>query len=81
MGHGAWRIAKREAPNSKHLPSPERLRAGRPNNKQIQMTQIQNSKQNRFSDLKLRVGVYLGFEIWNFGFQTLCAKRFALCVI
>jgi hypothetical protein len=34
-----------------------------PNNKPIQMTQIQNSKQNRFGDLKLRIGVYLGFEI------------------
>jgi hypothetical protein len=34
-----------------------------PNNKQIQMTQIQNSKQNRFGNLKLEIGVYLGFEI------------------
>jgi hypothetical protein len=49
-----------------------------PNNKQIQMTKIQNSKQNLFGDLKLGIGVYLGFEIWNFRRYALSALRSAL---
>jgi len=48
-----------EAPNHKHLPSPERLRAGRPNNKQIPMIQLPNWKQNRFGHLGLVFGAYL----------------------
>jgi hypothetical protein len=58
-----------KALNSKHLPSPERLRAGRPNHKEIPMIQIQNFKQNRFGHSDWVVGIHLGLGIWNFGFK------------
>jgi len=32
------------------------------------MNKIQNSKQNRFGHLKLVLGAYLGFGIWNLEF-------------
>jgi hypothetical protein len=32
------------------------------------MTEIRNSKRNSFGDLKLVLGIYLGFEIWDLEF-------------
>jgi hypothetical protein len=37
-----------------------------PNNKQIPITEIRKSKQDRFDHLNLELGDYLGFGIWNF---------------
>jgi phosphate transport system substrate-binding protein len=42
-----------------------------PNNKQIQMSKILNSKQNIFGHWNLKVGIYLEFGIWNLGFLFL----------
>jgi len=50
-----------EAPISKHLPSPKRLRAGRPNPKQTPMFKIRNLKQEPFGHLNLGIEIYLIF--------------------
>jgi hypothetical protein len=39
-----------------------------PNNKQIPIAQIQNSKQDRFGHSKFGIDVYLGFGNWNLEF-------------
>jgi hypothetical protein len=47
MGDGGRRSTKSQAPNTKQAP----------------MNKFPNSKQNRFDDLKLALGIYLGFVI------------------
>jgi hypothetical protein len=39
------------------------------------MTQIRNSKQNRFGHLKLGFGAYLGFGICDLEFQTVRTRQ------
>ena len=44
-----------------------------PNNKQIPITEIRKSKQDRFDHLNLELGDYLGFGFWDLEF---CGKPY-----
>ena len=39
------------------------------------MNKIRNFKQNRFGHLEWVVGIYLGFGIWDLGFE-ICDLKF-----
>jgi hypothetical protein len=43
------------------------------------MNKIQNSKQNRFCHLELKVGIYLGFGICHFELITANPVWFPFC--
>jgi hypothetical protein len=69
-----------KAPNSKHLPPPERLRAGRPNFKKVPIIQIRKKSVWVFKiGICGLIGICLPvgreFVIWDFRYHMLYAFR------